>query len=65
LAYKLVQIKNKYNRQVLINWPGEDGIRIFAQMAVFLFIFAATICCFVNNKGKLNSIKRLKKVLEY
>ncbi|KAK3994174.1 hypothetical protein QBC44DRAFT_306366 [Cladorrhinum sp. PSN332] len=65
LAHKLAQIKDEYNGQVPLGWPGEDNIRTLAQMAVPLFIFAATVCRFVEDKGRSNPAKRLKKVLEY
>ncbi|KAK0714729.1 WD40-repeat-containing domain protein [Lasiosphaeris hirsuta] len=65
LAYELARIKKEYNGQVPLGWPGEDDIRTLAQMAVPLFIFAATVCRFVEDKGRSNPAKRLKKVLEY
>ncbi|KAL2193874.1 hypothetical protein P885DRAFT_71872 [Corynascus similis CBS 632.67] len=65
LAYELGRIKDIYNGQVPLGWPGEDDIRSLAQMAVPLFIFAATVCRFVDDKGRSNPAKRLKKVLEY
>lgn len=65
LACELARIKDEYNGQVPLGWPGEDSIRILAQMAVPLFIFAATVCRFVDDKGRSNPAKRLKKVLEY
>lgn len=65
LAYELARIKKEYNGQVPLDWPGEDDIRTLAQMAVPLFIFAATVCRFVDDKGRSNPAKRLKKVLEY
>lgn len=65
LAYKLARIKKEYNGQVLLGWPAEDNIRTLAQIAVPLFIFTATVCRFVDDKGRSNPTKRLKKVLEY
>ncbi|KAL2192251.1 hypothetical protein P885DRAFT_48132 [Corynascus similis CBS 632.67] len=65
LAYELARIKKEYNGQVPLGWPGEDDIRTLVQMAVPLFIFAATVCRFIDDKGRSNPIKRLKKVLEY
>lgn len=65
LAYELARIKKEYNGQVPLGWPAEDDIRTLAQMAVPLFIFAATVCRFVDDKGRSNPAKRLKKVLEY
>jgi hypothetical protein len=65
LGYELARIKKAYNGQVPLGWPGEDDIRTLAQMAVPLFIFAATVCRFVDDKGRSNPVKRLKTVLEY
>jgi hypothetical protein len=65
LGYELARIKKAYNGQLPLGWPGEDDIRTLAQMAVPLFIFAATVCRFVDDKGRSNPAKRLKKVLEY
>ena len=69
LRYKLARIRDGYNSQaleglqLLLAWPSEDVIRILTQMAVPLFIFAATVCRFINDKGRSNPTKRLKKVL--
>ncbi|KAK3346887.1 hypothetical protein B0T25DRAFT_462128 [Lasiosphaeria hispida] len=65
LASELARIKDEYSGQVPLDWPGKDNIRTLAQMAVPLFIFAATVCRFVDDKGRSNPAKRLKKVLEY
>ncbi|KAK5651140.1 hypothetical protein OQA88_13234 [Cercophora sp. LCS_1] len=65
LTNELARIKNKYSRQMPLDWPGENNIRILTEMAVPLFIFAATVCRFVDDKGRLNPAKRLKTVLEY
>ncbi|KAK3312023.1 hypothetical protein B0H66DRAFT_101489 [Apodospora peruviana] len=71
LRHELARIRDRYNSQapegleLLPSWPSEDIIYVLAQMAVPLFIFAATICRFVDDKGRSNPTKRLKKVLEY
>ncbi|KAK3363905.1 hypothetical protein B0T25DRAFT_627877 [Lasiosphaeria hispida] len=71
LRHELASIRDRYNSQapeglqVLPGWPGEDIIGVLAQMAVPLFIFAATVCRFVEDKGRSNPTKRLKKVLDY
>ncbi|EAQ88969.1 hypothetical protein CHGG_05588 [Chaetomium globosum CBS 148.51] len=65
LASELTRIKGDYNGQVPLGWPGEGDIRTLAQMAVPLFIFAATVCRFVDDQGRSNPAKRLKNVLEY
>jgi hypothetical protein len=71
LRHELARIRDRYNSQapegvqLQLGWPGEDIIGLLAEMAVPLFIFAATVCRFVDDKGRLNPRKRLKKVLEY
>lgn len=71
LAYELARIKDKYNKlvpgylQLPLDWPGKNDIRTLAQMAVPLFIFAATVCRFVDDRGMPNPAKRLKEILEY
>ncbi|KAL5611102.1 hypothetical protein FOBRF1_007219 [Fusarium oxysporum] len=70
LRYKLARIRDKYNsqsrdRKLPPGWPGEHVIQILAQMAAPLFIFAATACRFIKDKGRSNPAKRLKYVLQY
>jgi hypothetical protein len=71
LQHELARIRDRYNSQapeglqLLPGWPSEDIIGVLAQMTVPLFIFATTVCCFVDDKGRSNPTKRLKKVLEY
>jgi len=71
LGHELAGIRDDYNSQapeelaLPLDWPGEDVIQTLAQMAVPLFIFAATVCRFVHDKGRSNPTKRLMTVLEY
>ncbi|KAK3305090.1 uncharacterized protein B0T15DRAFT_188479 [Chaetomium strumarium] len=71
LGYELARIRDEYNGQALqysklpLGWPGQDVIRTLAQMAVPLFIFAATVCRFVEDKAWFNPGDQLKKVLQY
>ncbi|KAM7210374.1 hypothetical protein V8F06_014238 [Rhypophila decipiens] len=71
LRYELARIRDIYHRhaiegfQLPPDWPSEDVIRILTQMAIPLFIFAATLCRFVGDKGRSNPANRLKKVLDY
>ncbi|KAK4189473.1 hypothetical protein QBC35DRAFT_462007 [Podospora australis] len=71
MEYELARIRDIYNSQapkslqLPLGWPGEHVIRTLTQMAVPLFIFAATICRFIHDKGRSNPTKRLKTVLEY
>ena len=72
LRHELARIRDDYNSQALdellalpLDWPGENIIRTIAQMAVPLFIFAATICRFVEDPVWWDPANQLKKVLEY
>ncbi|KAK4205952.1 NWD2 protein, partial [Rhypophila decipiens] len=71
LGHELAGIRVDYNSQALEgqelppDWPDEHVIRTLTQMAVPLFIFAATVCRFLHNKGRTDPIERLKTVLEY
>ncbi|KAK4220481.1 hypothetical protein QBC38DRAFT_494224 [Podospora fimiseda] len=71
LEYELAQIRDKYNGQapdcfqLPLDWPGKDVIRTLAQMAVPLFIFAATICRFVDDTAWSDPGDQLKKILKY
>lgn len=68
---ELVRIRSDYNSilpedlQLPSDWPGENTIQILVHMAIPLFIFAATICRFVNDKARSNPAGQLKKVLDY
>lgn len=67
LGYKLKEIRNEYNglsagdRQLPSNWPGIEAIQKLVQMAVPLFIFAATTCRFIED----DPASRLNEVLNY
>ncbi|EAQ86590.1 hypothetical protein CHGG_07843 [Chaetomium globosum CBS 148.51] len=71
LGYELARIRDEYNGQapryskLPLGWPGQDVIQTLAQMAVPLFIFAATVCRFVEDKAWFNPGDQLKKVLRY
>jgi hypothetical protein len=70
VRYELAKIQNKHNslsrnRKLPFDWPGENVIHTLTQMAVPLFIFAATACRFIGDKGRSNPDKRLKLVLQY
>ncbi|KAL2197927.1 hypothetical protein P885DRAFT_68124 [Corynascus similis CBS 632.67] len=71
LRSELARIRDRYNSQTLkdlqipTDWPSKDDIRDLTQKAVPLFIFAATVCRFIDDRGRSNPAIRLKKVLEY
>jgi hypothetical protein len=46
------------------DWPGDGNIQTLVEMAIPLFIFAATVCRFIADP-KWNPKKRLKSILEY
>ncbi|KXX73876.1 Vegetative incompatibility protein HET-E-1 [Madurella mycetomatis] len=70
LAFELARIRNDYNarfptgRQLPPDWPGPQTVHALAQMAVPLFIFAATVCRFIQEPG-CNPRRQLDKVLQY
>ncbi|KAF5617860.1 hypothetical protein F25303_13157 [Fusarium sp. NRRL 25303] len=52
-------------RKLPPDWPGRPTVQSLAQMAVPLFIFAATVCRFIGDR-KYNSPRiQLHKVLDY
>ncbi|KAF5970220.1 vegetative incompatibility het-e-1 [Fusarium coicis] len=51
-------------RKLPSDWPGRVTIQCLAQMAVPLFIFAATVCRFVGDSRRRNPKTRLKTVLD-
>ncbi|KAM7183071.1 hypothetical protein V8F33_013829 [Rhypophila sp. PSN 637] len=71
LGYELGRIRDTYNSQALrslqlpLSWPGEHVIRTLAQIAVPLFIFAATACRFVGDSAWSDPANQLKKILQY
>ncbi|KAK4096622.1 hypothetical protein N658DRAFT_519096 [Parathielavia hyrcaniae] len=71
LGHELARIRDEYNSEALegldlpLDWPDEHVIRTLAQMAVPLFIFAATVCRFVEDSAWSNPAGQLEKVLQY
>ncbi|KAF4534641.1 Vegetative incompatibility protein HET-E-1 [Lasiodiplodia theobromae] len=71
LEYKLKEIRDEYNRrsagkrQLPSDWPGTEAIQTLVQMAIPLFIFAATICRFIQDSAYSNPDGQLRKVLGY
>jgi hypothetical protein len=51
-------------RRLSADWPSSHQIIALVELAVPLFIYAATVCRFVGTKGR-NPTKYLDKVLEY
>jgi hypothetical protein len=51
-------------RALASDWPATQQILMLVELAVPLFIYAATVCRYVNTKGR-DPKKYLNKVLEY
>ncbi|SCO84451.1 related to RSA4-WD-repeat protein required for maturation and efficient intra-nuclear transport [Fusarium oxysporum] len=51
-------------RKLPTDWPGRPTVERLAQMAVPLFIFAATVCRFVGNSRRRDPRTRLQTVLD-
>jgi hypothetical protein len=68
LKYRFGQIQKKYEKdgwQLPSNWPGLEAMSVLVEMAVPLFIFAATLCRFVEDLAWADPTGQLKKLLEY
>ncbi|KAI3571400.1 hypothetical protein IWW34DRAFT_291533 [Fusarium oxysporum f. sp. albedinis] len=52
-------------RKLPPDWPGRWTVQSLAQMAVPLFIFAATVCRFVGDRKRDSPPTLLRKVLDY
>jgi hypothetical protein len=52
-------------RKLPSDWPGRPIIQSLAQMAVPLFIFAATVCRFIGDRKRDSPPIQLRKVLDY
>lgn len=51
-------------RSLPLGWPGKDQIEALVEMAIPLFIFAATACRYIGDKRD-NPRKRLQTFLQY
>jgi len=56
--------KIRQERSLSLDWPGRENIQALVEMAVPLFIFAATVCRFVADP-RWDPKKRLSTILEY
>ncbi|KAK6531042.1 hypothetical protein TWF281_007869 [Arthrobotrys megalospora] len=65
------KIRSEYNQahspefSLSPDWPGDESIQALTKTTVPLFIFAATICRFVEDRWKWNPKERLATVLKY
>jgi hypothetical protein len=62
LEHKLGTIRKE--RMLSSDWPAENQILALVELAVPLFIYAATVCRYVGSKGS-NPVAFLNKVLQY
>jgi hypothetical protein len=62
LEHELEEIREQ--RLLSPNWPRRDQIQTLVQLAVPLFIFAATACRYIADRRD-NPMKRLEVVLQY
>jgi hypothetical protein len=62
LEHELGAIRQE--RMLASDWPSSHQIMALVELAVPLFIYAATVCRFVGTRGR-NPMKYLNKVLEY
>lgn len=60
VTYELAQIKNE--RKLPHFWPEEDKIRVITTRADGLFIYAATVCLYVNGPWQVSPMERLEQV---
>ncbi|KAI8631008.1 vegetative incompatibility protein HET-E-1 [Xylariaceae sp. FL1651] len=70
--HELARIRDKYNGDVCEDgqlsriWPGEVKLTTLVKMAVPLFIFAATVCRFIDDDaGWYDPAEQLEKVLAF
>ncbi|KAF1957653.1 hypothetical protein CC80DRAFT_471085 [Byssothecium circinans] len=62
LEHELGEIRESHD--ISTEWPAQHQVLSLVEMAVPLFIYAATVCLFIGTKGS-NPRKNLSKVLEY
>ena len=71
LEHELAMIRDDYNKSVAQNrqlpadWPSQTNVQSLVAMAIPLFIFATTICRFINDRKCGQPKDQLAKVLKY
>ncbi|TGO13768.1 hypothetical protein BPAE_0711g00010, partial [Botrytis paeoniae] len=63
LDHEFAKIKAK-NKMLAVKWPGQERIQALVQMAIPLFIFAATACRFITDPV-WNPEEQLETILQY
>jgi hypothetical protein len=68
---ELSRTRDDYNRlalkdlQLSSDWPGRTNLQILVKMAIPLFIFAKTVCRFVEDRECGDPEEQLNKILKY
>jgi hypothetical protein len=62
LKHNLELVQRHYS--LALGWPGEESIELLVQRAGGLFIYAATVCRFVHEDGRLAG-SRLTRLLQH
>ncbi|KAF2266974.1 hypothetical protein CC78DRAFT_552099 [Lojkania enalia] len=71
LQHELSKIRRDYNksvksnRQLPSNWPGMEHIQKLVGMAIPLFIFAATVCRFIQDRRLGGPKNQLARILDH
>jgi hypothetical protein len=71
LEHELAMIRDDYNKSVTQNrqlpadWPGQTNVQSLLGIAIPLFIFATTVCQFINDRKCGQPKDQLAKVLKY
>ena len=71
LRFRFAEIRDDHNdlyggskQELPLEWPGPEVVHTLVQMAVPLFIFAATVCRFIQESG-CDPRQQLAQVLQY
>jgi hypothetical protein len=64
LKHEFAEIRANNDEDFAQDWPGEESIQTLVQMAIPLFIFAATVCRFIADPI-WDPKKRLETILQY
>ncbi|EXL66214.1 hypothetical protein FOPG_17596 [Fusarium oxysporum f. sp. conglutinans race 2 54008] len=70
LQHEFVNIRHSFNKDAVeelklpVDWPGEASLEKLTKAAVPLFIFAATLCRFINDRYLGNPDELLQSVLK-
>ena len=60
VTHELAQIRA--DRNLPESWPGDDKIRVITTRADGLFIYAATVCLYINGPWQVSPSQRLEQV---